>query len=116
MKKENTISKYLTPNELKALDTLVARINKMWRGAKFKLFGSKIKGNFDEESDIDILILLSCKVTREIENQIIDMVFYINLQFETNISPLIFSEEEWDNSPVSVLPIHYFIEKEGLFL
>ena len=116
MKKKNTISKYLTPNELKALDTLVAKVNKMWRGAKFKLFGSKVTGRFDEESDIDVLVLLPCKVTREIENRIVDMVFYINLQFGTNISALIFSDEEWNNSPVSVLPIHYFIEKEGISL
>jgi predicted nucleotidyltransferase len=116
MKKYHNIEKYLTTTELKAIDMLVTKISKLWPGAKFKLFGSKVTGNFDEESDIDILILLPCKVTRKIEEQIIDMVFYINLQLGTNISPLIFSEEEWNNSPISVLPIHYFVEKEGVSL
>jgi len=116
MKKHHNIKKYLTTTELKAIDMLVTKVSKIWPDTKIKLFGSKVTGNFDEESDIDILILLPCKVTRKIEEQIIDMVFYINLEFGTNISPLIFFEEEWNNSPISVLPIHYFVEKEGISL
>lgn len=112
----DNIKKYLTSSELEAIEKLIIELRTRWPDSKFKIFGSKVTGDFDEESDIDILILLPCKVTRKIEEQIIDMVFYINLQFETNISPLIFSEEEWNNSPISILPIHYFIEKEGVSL
>ena len=116
MKDFDKIKKYLTDSESKALDRLASEIRNQWPDTKLKLFGSKVTGKFDEESDIDILILLPCKVTRKIEDQIIDKVFYVNLQFGTNISPLIFSEEEWNDSPISVLPIHYFVEKEGILL
>ena len=110
------IKKHLTSSELEAIERLIIELRSRWPDSKFKLFGSKVTGKFDEESDIDILILLPGKVTRKIEDQIIDTVFYINLQFGTNISPLIFSEEEWNDSPISVLPIHYFVEKEGILL
>jgi len=112
----NKVKKYFTSSEIEAINGLITELRSRWPDAKFKLFGSKVTGKFDEESDIDVLILLPCKVTRKIEDQIIDMVFYINLQFGTNISPLIFSEEEWNDSPISVLPIHYFVEKEGMLL
>jgi len=110
------IKKYFTSSEIEAIDRLVTKLRSLWPDAKIRLFGSKVTGKFDEESDIDILILLPCKVTRKIEDQIIYMVFYINLEFGTNISPLIFSEEEWNDSPISALPIHYFVEKEGILL
>ena len=112
MKRHHNLKKYLTTTELKAIDMLVTKISKIWPNTKFKLFGSKVTGNFDEESDIDILILLPCEVKEEIRERIIDIVFNINLKFDTNISPLILSEMEWVD--LSVLPIHYFIEKEGV--
>jgi predicted nucleotidyltransferase len=112
MKKYHNIKKYLTTTELEAIDMLVTKISKIWKDTKFKLFGSKVTGNFDEESDIDILILLPCEVKEEIRERIIDIVFDINLKFDTNVSPLILSGKEW--AALSVLPIHYFIEKEGV--
>jgi hypothetical protein len=48
--------------------------------------------------------------------KIIHKVFEINLQYDTNISPLILSKNEWEGSVISSLPVHYFIEKEGVLL
>ncbi len=112
--KRKKIEKYLTKSELDAINKLYAHLKKDWPEATFTLFGSRATGKFDEESDIDILILLPCNVSEKIREQIIDIVFDINLQFDTNISPLIFSKREW--ADLSILPIHYFVEKEGVSL
>ena len=117
LKKMNThdrLKKYLTEPELDAIDELVAKLIKTWPDVKIKVFGSKVKGFADEESDIDLLILLPCEATEEMRHRIIQMVFHINIRFETNISPLILSRKEWEDSPISVLPIHHFIEEEGI--
>jgi predicted nucleotidyltransferase len=108
------IEKYLTKSELDAINKLYDHLKNAWPEAKFKLFGSKATGKFDEESDIDILILLPCNVSEKIREQIIDIVFEINLKFDSNICPLILSKKEW--ADLSVLPIHYFVEKEGVSL
>ena len=81
-----------------------------------KLFGSKVTGGADEESDLDILILLPCEVTTKIRRLIIHKAFDINLAFETNISPLIMAKKEWASDILSFLPIHTSIEEEGVTL
>lgn len=107
---------FLSKDEKYALNKLITELKTSWPGVKVKVFGSKVKGIADEESDLDILILLPCDMSEGIRRQIIYKVFDINLTYETNISPLIMSEDEWDRSLVSLLPIHAYIEEEGILL
>ena len=114
--KNKKIKKYLTKTEIDALDKLKTELKRQWSDVKMKIFGSKITGKFDEESDIDLLILLPSEVTESIRSKIINKVFEINLQFDTSISALILGKSEWEDSVISSLPIYYFIEKEGVLL
>lgn len=100
--------------EKQALYSLICSLKTKWPSTKFVLFGSKVKEIADEESDIDLLIVLPCEVTAEIRNHIIKKVFNVNLSYGSNISVLIVSEDEWHNGKISVLPIHHFIEEEGV--
>jgi len=106
----------LTKTESLAIDELITALKTDWPRAKFKLFGSKVNGTSDAESDLDILILLPCPVTKEIRRQIVHKVSDINMAYGTNISALIVSEDEWQDSPLSLLPIHAFVEEEGITL
>lgn len=101
-------------SEKDALLKLITDIKSSWPDTKFKLFGSKVKGVADEESDLDLLIVLPCDITEEIRRWIVHKVFEINLTFESNISPLIMAEREWGSPRFSLLPIHAFIEEEGI--
>lgn len=105
---------FITKNEKQALDKLIAQLRASWPRVKAKIFGSKVKGMGDEESDLDILILLPEEVTENIRRKIIHKVFDINLIHDTNLSPLIISEGQWESRPTSLLPIHAFIEEEGI--
>lgn len=67
--------RYLTEAEKLALDEVIKALRKKWASAKSKLFGSKATGTFEEESDLDLLILLPCKVTKSIREQITEKVF-----------------------------------------
>jgi predicted nucleotidyltransferase len=104
----------LSESEKDALIKLMSDLRASWPGAKFKLFGSKAKGLADEESDLDLLIVLPGDVSEDERRQIIHEVFDINLTFETNISTLIVSKKEWESDIFSLLPIHSFIEEEGV--
>ena len=106
----------LTETERVAIDKLLTILRTDWPSAKFKIFGSKVSGIFDEESDLDLLIMLPCPVTNEIRRQIVHKVSDINFAYGTNISALIVSEDDWQNSPLSLLPIHAFVEEEGVSL
>ncbi|NJK98934.1 MAG: nucleotidyltransferase domain-containing protein [Bacteroidales bacterium] len=66
--------------------------------AKVYLYGSRAKGNFNKESDWDLLILLNRdKITLEIENSISDPLYDLELETGEIISPMIYSENEWNN-------------------
>lgn len=105
-----------TEAEKNALSELLTTVRADWPPAKFKLFGSKVKGTADAESDLDVLIILPHPVTEEIRRKIIHKVFDINLTYGSNISVLIVSEDEWESGTISLLPVHAFIEEEGISL
>jgi predicted nucleotidyltransferase len=106
----------LSEAEKRALGELIEDLKSDWPSVKFKLFGSKVSGTFDAESDLDLLVMLPCPVTNDIRRQIVHKVSDINFAFGTNISALIVSEKEWQKAPLSLLPIHAFIEEEGVSL
>jgi len=84
--------------------------------AKIYLYGSRARGTSNSESDWDILILLQQdKITSKIEDKITDPLY--DLEFETGevISPMIYSENEW-NSKYHVTPFYNNIMKEGQLL
>ena len=51
---------HLTHNERAALDSLVGRLVQVYNRDLLRvvLFGSKARGDFDEESDLDLLIVV----------------------------------------------------------
>ena len=105
---------FISKSEKQALDKLIAELKASWPGVKSKVFGSKVKGIADDESDLDILILLPGEVSEDTRRQIIYKVFDLNLTYETNLSPIIMSEGDWEGKPTSLLPIHAFVEEEGV--
>jgi predicted nucleotidyltransferase len=110
--KKNTMQ--LSFTERQALHDIVKVLQGYWQDAHFILFGSKVQGTADDESDVDLLIVLPCPVTPEIRRQIVYTVFDINLLYESNISALIVSAEEWEHTALRVLPIHAVVEHEGV--
>lgn len=78
------------------------------------LFGSVARGEADEESDIDLLILTSRPYERPERHKITDLIFEVNLQNDTNFSSLVIDRNDWERGTVSVLPIHEEIIREGI--
>lgn len=84
--------------------------------AKIYLYGSRARKDSHTESDWDILILLNHdKISNETEEKITDPLY--DLEFETGqiISPMIYSENEW-NSKYSITSFYHNIMKEGVLL
>lgn len=84
--------------------------------AKIYLYGSRVRGTARSESDWDILILLNKKrITLEIEESITYPLY--DLEFDTGeiISPMIYSENEW-NTKYKVTPFYHNVMLEGKLL
>jgi predicted nucleotidyltransferase len=77
------------------------------------LFGSVAQGQADEESDVDLLIVLKDPPSHYVRDRRTSVILGVNLEFETNLSELITDRQTWDYGLPSVLPVHQVIQEEG---
>ncbi len=80
----------LSASERHALTELKEAIAQKYELLWIKLFGSKARGDFDEESDIDVVIVLK-NVDWAIEKDVYEMCFYMGMKHDLFISPFPYS-------------------------
>ncbi|MGQ9646970.1 MAG: nucleotidyltransferase domain-containing protein [Thermodesulfobacteriota bacterium] len=80
---------------------------------KMVLYGSRARGDFDTESDIDIAVIVR-ELTRELKHQVLDTVAEIELKYLTPLSVIIFSENEFEQLKRRERRIALDIEREGV--
>jgi predicted nucleotidyltransferase len=81
--------------------------------ADFKVFGSRARGDADEYSDMDVFIEVET-ATREIRKKIAHAAWEVGFNYLIHISPLVFTREELENTPVRSSPIVRNIREEGV--
>ena len=80
---------------------------------KLFLYGSRARGDYDHESDIDIAVIVR-GLTREIKNQILTRVADIELKYLTPLSTLVLSEDDFEFLKERERRIALDIEKDGI--
>lgn len=104
---------YLNENEEKAIKALENALSKKFGLLDLRLFGSKARGESHSESDIDVMIEIADS-NSEIEAQISEIIFKINLQNDSFISAVIFSRRELQEGPLGESPLYKIVQKEGV--
>ncbi len=84
-----------TPVQWQALDELRCRLTGSFGISAMSLYGSHARGEAEAESDI---------------------VFEVNLKYDTNFSTLVVDKASWEHGMISVLPIRAAIQEEGISL
>jgi predicted nucleotidyltransferase len=97
-----------------ALQAARERIAAEFAVDRIVLFGSVARGQADEESDVDLLIVLKEPSEHKLRDRISRIILDINLEYDTNLSSIVVEQQAWDEGPLSVLPIHEVIEEEGI--
>lgn len=107
-------------NELQNITQTVVRSvlglieNKIY---KIILYGSYARGDFDTESDIDIIILLDCD-ERELRNyrkRVAVLASRISLENDIEVSLLLKNRNSFEDK-LAILPFYQNIENEGVVL
>lgn len=80
---------------------------------KLILYGSRARGDYDNESDIDIAVIVK-DLTRELKNQILDRFADVELKYLTPLSTLVLSEDDFTSLKNRERRIAMVIEKEGI--
>jgi len=100
--------------ESEALHEIKDRVAADFPVVDFILYGSAVRGETDEESDLDLMIVVSEPISRYRRHEITDIVFEVNLRFETNFSTLVVDQATWETGMISILPIRNEILKNGV--
>lgn len=103
----------LQSKDREAIAAATALLKERFPVVRIILFGSKAIGRDDAESDIDLLVLTSDKLSWRERDAITDALFDIEMEHDVVISTLVLPLEEWENGPYRVLPIRNEVDREG---
>jgi len=106
-----TFEENMIVTELK--DTLKGSLGD--RVYRIVLFGSKARGDYDEESDIDLAIIVK-GLTREMRNYILETVADLEIKYLIPLSTLVISEEGFEKLKKRERRIALDIENEGILV
>jgi predicted nucleotidyltransferase len=126
---------YLTDNEIVALTELKEKIAEKYPGAEIILYGSKARGDYDENSDIDILIVINdnynidkdisfkeleeryfLPVDKKISDDISNILVHIQVKYCISIDYQIKNKSYINTNLAGIVPLYQNIKKEGIKL
>lgn len=108
--------KNLKENELNALKELKEKLLERFKDIEIILYGSKVRGDFDDESDIDLLLLVDIPVDAKVEEEISEIVYEIELKYDVIFGKIIENKEFWNSKLARAMPFHQNVDKEGIKL
>lgn len=101
-------------NQRRALTELRRRLLSHSNVTNVILYGSIARGEGDEESDLDLLVITDRPLTRFERHDITDQVFEVNLSYGTNFSTLVVDRYSWEEGPISVTSLRKEVQRDGI--
>lgn len=106
--------------EIQNMLTLFAQQVKLLLGKDLKriiVYGSYARGDYNENSDVDIMILTSLpqEKIREAEEKICDIAFDYLMKYKVEISVIV-KEEEQFNYWLGAVPFYDNVKREGVVI
>ena len=103
----------LMKNEREAIEAAIRMLKSEFSISKVILFGSKARGDHDEHSDIDLLVVASKLLHWKEEKAIVGALFDIGMEYDVIFSPLFTSVDEWENGIFTEFPVYQEISRDG---
>ncbi|MEW6686648.1 MAG: nucleotidyltransferase domain-containing protein [Candidatus Edwardsbacteria bacterium] len=103
----------MEPKDYKIAKRLKERLSQTAQIVEFKVFGSRVRDNPDEYSDMDVFVEVAY-LNDELKERLFDIVWEVGFENFMVISPLICSKEEIENTPLRSAPIIKNISEEGI--
>ncbi len=103
----------VSEKDRKAIGAAVGMLRDRFPIESVMVFGSKVRGDSDEHSDIDLLVVTSHSLHWREEKDIVDALFDLGMEHDVIFSPLFASKEEWEGGIFREFPIYRAIIEEG---
>lgn len=85
----------LTQLEVEAFGELKILISNHFTVIEMILYGSKARGDFNDDSDVDVLVVVNDKDNHENRIKLYDIVFDINIKYLTDFSCRLRNHNNW---------------------
>ena len=111
------VLKYLADHEQAALKEFLTKLREQ-HGSEVvlvSLFGSKVRGDFDEESDIDVLLVVETR-NSQLWEDVVEIETDLMLKYDAVISSLIMGRDNYEWHRQHRAPLYRNIEREGMEL
>ena len=107
----------LDTKEKQAVKAFISAIKKDLKDQliETKIFGSKVRGDCSQDSDIDILIVLT-KRSKLLIDTLYEKLLDIELEYDSKISLTIFSQAEYEQNVAAHTPFIESLAHEGVTL
>jgi|CryGeyStandDraft_6_1057127.scaffolds.fasta_scaffold425338_2 predicted nucleotidyltransferase len=105
--------KNLLNNEEKALIDFRILLEKEFGAIDVRLFGSRARGEGDQESDLDVFIVLP-EITWEIEKRLYGLAFDLSLEHKVLLAPVLYSRTDIENPAIKASPLYKTVQSEGV--
>jgi len=107
----------LNKKEKQAVKAFISAIRKDLKDQllETKIFGSKVRGDCSQDSDIDILIVLT-KRSKLLIDALYEKLLDIELEYDSKISLTIFSQAEYQHNVTAHTPFMESLANEGVTL
>jgi predicted nucleotidyltransferase len=99
--------------DLETARDLKQRLPRCVRVVDMRVFGSRARGDARSSADMDIFLEVE-EVSRDVRKAVADTAWELGLEKAIHISPLVFSKEEIERSPLRASPIVRAILREGV--
>jgi len=104
-----------TQNIQNAIRILRERLIKRFgKGLKIYLFGSIARGDYDADSDIDVLVLLPFESNHSVEEEIFDIAYDIELDYDVVFGIIVYSLDFWISHKARAMPLYKIVDSEGI--
>ncbi|MHC4518752.1 MAG: nucleotidyltransferase domain-containing protein [Planctomycetota bacterium] len=80
------------------------------------LYGSRARGDAEEHSDYDILVLVNEPVSIALKDRILAGVYPLQLETGAMLTLITYNRRQWGSLPYREMPFHENVERDGVTL
>ena len=103
----------LTERDKTIVDLFARKVRERYPEARIWAFGSRARGDHDEESDLDLCVVLDC-MDKTASRAIVDIAWEVGFENDLLIAPVIFDTKTFMIFPGDANPLVQSILEEGI--